>query len=164
MPKFSLKLALIDYIPNAAFGASMILLGSAMPGGLAKVIFLIGAFVSLVSGIMKATWKLCIAAWKKDIARLNYKFFARLMAGFVLMLAGLALGLVCGDISFSLAAAAALSAPAVYFLAGAAICLALNFVYKKTKFVDDSERSNMKAELLNSLAQLLLLLAIIFAM
>jgi len=157
MEGFTLSLALLDYVPVAAFGAAGIIAGAAMGSPL----FTIGAAISFLAGLMKATWKLILGVWKKDIGFMNRAFLPMQLAGWLIMLPAGIIGIF--KAGGAKTASVLFGSPQIIFfiLWIAAMCGMV--WYKKTRFQKYDARSNWTAEIINSLGQIFFLLAVIFA-
>ena len=158
MEGFTLSLALLDYVPVAAFGAAVVLAGGAMNNPL----FIIGAAISFLAGLMKATWKLIIGVWKKDIKFMNKAFLPMQGTGWLIMLPAAIFSL------FKAGPAKALSAvcgiPQLIFFILWFAMTGLMVWYKKNRFVREDARCNWTAEIINSVAQCSLLIGVIFVL
>ena len=152
MKDFTLGLALLDYVPVIAFGLAVIILAT----GIGSPLFITGAALSLIAGLMKATWKLIIALKKKNIAWLNKPFMPIQSAGFLLMLIALIVNFK--SISFS----RCLELPQFIFFILWLILIGVMVWFKKTRFKMDDAKTNLTAEIINTFAQLALLTAAIF--
>ena len=83
IPKgFTLKLALVDAVPVAEFGVSMITIASKFR----SVLFTAGACCSTLAGCGKVMWKILLAVKKKNVSWLNRQFRYLMSSGFVLMI------------------------------------------------------------------------------
>ncbi|MCF0143105.1 MAG: hypothetical protein HUJ75_06985 [Parasporobacterium sp.] len=157
MKGFSVGLALVDYIPVAAFGVAMIFVGNAIGNPL----FYIGAVFTLLGGLVKATWKLILGISGKDIKILNKGFWPLMGLGFLLMIVGVVISLFTK--SWEGFGAAILSLPQVIFFAIFIVAIAAMMVFKKTSFKKDSARDNWIAEIINCIGMVSLLIGSILA-
>ena len=83
IPKgFTLKLALVDAVPVAEFGVSMITIASKFR----SVLFTAGACCSTLAGCGKVLWKILLAVKKKNVSWLNRQFRYLMSSGFALMI------------------------------------------------------------------------------
>jgi len=111
MYDFSIPMALVDYIPVAFFGVTMVLLLRDLYGKMVKgayALFAAGSINVFCAGFLKATWKLLYAAGICDFQALNALFLPLQSIGFLLI----GLGLV--GLFFRKKAAALAVAPPVF--------------------------------------------------
>lgn len=85
---FTLGLALVDALPVLLFGGSCILVGIAFRSPL----FIAGACICFLGGLLKVMWKIMLAVTGKDIQWLNKPFRYLLIGGFVLIILSVILG------------------------------------------------------------------------
>lgn len=154
--KFSLSLALFDALPVALFGASMILV--ALRFG--SIVFVCGSAVCTLSGLGKVTWKIILAARKKNVELLNRQMRFLMPVGFLLIIVGLILGMNAEK--FALLKTAVLSFPSAVFFALTLLGMVLMAVFAK-KLDQTKARSNWIEQTTNAIAQGCLLLGVIFA-
>ena len=155
MEGFTVGLALLDFVPVAAFGAAAVMAGLSM----GSPVFLIGALLSTLAGVFKAGWKLILGINKKDIKWMNRCFVPMQACGFLLILFGAALalmrvGMAVMDVIFVF--------PQLLFFALYFALMGLMVYYKKNRFKHDDAKSNWTAEIINSFAQLSFLAAVLF--
>ncbi|MBQ4652261.1 MAG: hypothetical protein IJB78_06050 [Oscillospiraceae bacterium] len=155
MEGFTVGLALLDFVPVAAFGAAGIIAGLAMNSPL----FLVGAILSTLAGCLKAGWKLILGACKKDIKWMNKCFVPMQVFGFLSMMFGavfalMRVGMAVMDVIFVF--------PQILFFALFFGLMGLMVYYRKHHFKHDDAKSNWTAEIINSLAQLSFLAAVLF--
>lgn len=147
---FTLALAVVDAVPVLLFGAGMLLAAQRLQ----SVLFALGAAVITLAGCGKVLWKLLLAVCKKDVRWLNRYFIPCQIEGFCLALAGLLLSLD------RISPAALCRFPRIVFwllwLAG----LGTMGWYRKHKF-DNSLAANWTAQLINTAAQAMLLVAML---
>lgn len=155
MEGFTLSLALLDYVPVAAFGAAMVLAGEAMNNPL----FMVGAGLSFLAGLMKATWKLILGLWKKDVKFLNKPFLPMQGLGWLIMLPAAIYSLFKAGPGRALAAICGM--PQLIFFVIWFAMTGLMVWYKKNRFIREDARCNWTAEIINSIAQCSLLAAVI---
>ena len=156
MEGFTVALALLDYVPVAAFGAAVVLAGAAMGSPL----FMIGAALSFLAGMMKATWKLILGAWKKDVAFMNKAFLPMQITGWLIMLPAAVIKLIKVGPGRAFAVIGGMPQLIFFLLWIAAMCLMV--WYKKNRFERTNARTNWVAEIINSVGQICFLLAAIF--
>jgi len=157
MEGFTVALALLDYVPVAAFGAAVVIAGAAMNSPL----FMFGAALSFLAGLMKATWKLILGGWKKDIAFMNKAFLPMQGAGWLIMLPAAIIKLLRAGPAKVFAVLGGMP-QLVFFLLWIGM-MSLMVWYKKNRFKKDNAKTNWTAEIINSIGQTCFLLAIIFA-
>lgn len=157
MEEFTLALALVDFIPVLAFGIAIIMISA----GFNSKLFLIGAIISLLAGVFKVLWKLILGTKKKDIKWLNKCFLPMQSGGWLIML----LGIICnlGKINFANLLAAVTGMPQLIFFLLWFCLMGAMVWYKKNRFERYSAKKNWTAEIINSCAQICLLVAVILA-
>ena len=157
MEEFTLALALVDFIPVIAFGVAIIMISLDFHSKL----FLIGAIISLLAGLFKVLWKLILGTTKKDVKWLNKCFLPMQSGGWVIML----LGIICnlGKINFANLLSAIVGLPQLLFFILWLGLMGTMIWYKKNKFERYSAKKNWTAEIINSCAQICLLIAVICA-
>ena len=152
---FTLSLALFDAIPVLLFSAAAIIAGY----NLNSTLFLIGAVICTLSGTMKVIWKITVAATQKDLKPLNIQMRFLMPCGFLLIIIGLIID--APKINFKLISANATSMPAIlfYFITITGMILMSIFAFK----LDSTKaKSNWTEQITNAVAQLALLLGVIF--
>ena len=152
---FTLSLALFDAIPVLLFSAAAIIAGY----NLNSTLFLIGAVICTLSGTMKVIWKITVAATQKDLKPLNIQMRFLMPCGFLLIITGLIID--APKINFKLISANATSMPAIlfYFITITGMILMSIFAFK----LDSTKaKSNWTEQITNAVAQLALLLGVIF--
>ena len=157
MEGFNTKLALLDYVPVAAFGVAIALVGIRF----GSVLFIIGALISLLAGIMKATWKLILGLKNKDVKWMNKYFVPMQSVGWLVMLLGVILNI--RKINGKALLISITSLPQIIFFV---LWIALLFTmswYRKNKFKKDDAHTNWIAEIVNSCCQVSFLIAVILA-
>lgn len=157
MEEFTLSLALVDFIPVLAFGVAIIMISA----GFNSTLFLLGAIVSLLAGVFKVTWKLILGTTKKDVKWLNKCFIPMQSGGWLIML--LAININIGKINFANLLASVIGMPQLIFFVLWIGLMGTMIWYKKNKFERYSARKNWTAEIINSCAQICLLIAVICA-
>lgn len=147
---FTLALALVDAIPVVLFGISMLIVA----GRLQSIIFVIGASVITLAGCCKVMWKLILAIWKKNIAWLNRYFVPSQIIGFLLAAVGLVAGFatIRWQVLFEF--------PRILFCSAWLAGLCTMGWYRKKRF-DNSVSANWTAQIINSIAQAALLMAVL---
>ena len=157
MEGFTVSMALFDAVPVLLFGGSMILAGLKFRHPL----FILGAVLSTLAGCMKVTWKLIIGLKKKDLRWLDRPFVPMQAAGFLLMLSSVLLSVKKIPWAGVWSAVSSLPAAALYALW--IIMLGGMVWYKKNRFKKYSDKTNWTAEVMNTLAQGALFLAILLS-
>lgn len=157
MEEFTLALALVDFIPVLAFGIAIIMISLGFPSKL----FLIGAIISLLAGMFKVLWKLILGTTKKDVKWLNKCFLPMQSGGWVIMLLGIIFNL--GKIDFANLLSAIVGMPQLIFFVLWFGLMGTMIWYKKNKFERYSAKKNWTAEIINSCAQICLLIAVLCA-
>lgn len=144
---FSVPLALTDMIPVVFFGLSAVRIGSLFHSAL----FIAGAVICLVSGVVKVLWKLIAAVSRKNIWPMFVQMRIAMPIGFVIMIAAL----IAGRASLSGAAilAGLLGFPACVFFGAGALGMVLMIIFA---FAMDSSdpRSNWLEQAVNGAAQI----------
>lgn len=156
MEGFTVSLALVDAVPVLFFGAGMLILASRFPHPL----FAVGAIVSTLAGCCKVSWKLILGIWKKDISWLNRYFLPVQFTGFGLIFLSFLLGFSRIDWRAAGHGMASLPGCVLFLLAFGG----MGFLgwYRKNRF-NSTARTNWTAQIVNCVAQLCLLLGIVFA-
>lgn len=152
---FSLKLAFVDLIPVLFFGAAMIVFGLLFKSPL----FLAGAFLSFLSGLVKVIWKMIVATKNKNVWPLFVQMRIVMPLGFLLMLIAFVLYAVKGDFS----SLSNFTNPiCITFLVLCALGMVMMSVFA---FVLDSsdQKSNWIEQICNSFAQGFLFIACLLA-
>ncbi len=155
MEGFTVALALADAIPVLFFGASMILVATKF----GSPVFIIGAVLSTLAGCCKVLWKLILGAKNKDVKWLNKSFVPLQSAGFLLMLVSFILGFK--KIDWSAVGTKIVSMPSVLFFVLWIAMMCAMVWYRKNRFKNDDAKSNWTAQIINSVAQASLFLAIL---
>lgn len=144
---FSVQLALVDLIPVVFFGLSAVKVGSLFHSAL----FIAGAVVCLISGVVKVLWKGIAAVSGRNIWPLFVQMRIAMPVGFVLLLAAV----IAGRARLHGAAilAAVTGFPACIFFGIGMLGMALMTVFAFR--LDSSDpRSNWLEQGVNGLAQL----------
>jgi len=92
---FPLNLALVDLLPVIFFGLTSIFLGLIFN----SLIFIIGALIIFISGLLKVIWKIIIATKKKNIWFLFIQMRIIMPIGFLIMIVGFILYCLNNDIT-----------------------------------------------------------------
>lgn len=147
---FTLALALVDAIPVVLFGISMLIVA----GRLRNIMFIIGASIITLAGCCKVMWKLMLAIWEKNIQWLNHYFVPCQIIGFLLAAVGLVAGFatIRWQVLFEF--------PRILFCSAWLVGLCTMGWYRKKRF-DNSVSANWTAQIINSIAQAALLIAVV---
>ncbi len=151
---FPIGLALFDAIPVLCFSAAMLVIA----GRFSNVVFMIGAVLCALAGTCKVVWKIIIASTKKDIWLLNRQMRVVMPIGFVLIIAGLVIGMDA-DMWRQLGRCI-ISFPAVMLFAvtfAGMICMGVF----AAKLDHTKVRSNWIEQITNAVAQLCMLIGVI---
>lgn len=151
---FSIGLALMDFLPVVLFGLSAIRVGSLIHSGL----FIAGALLCLVSGLLKVLWKIIAAAAKRNIWALFLQMRILMPVGFLLLLAALiqSRALLHGGAIL----AALFRFPACPFFAAGFLGMGLMLVFA-FRLDSGNPRANWVEQTVNSLAQLCFFLGLL---
>lgn len=144
---FSVKLALVDLIPVVFFGLSAVRVGSLFHSAL----FIAGAALCLVSGIVKVLWKGIVAVSGRNVWPLFVQMRVAMPVGFALLLAAV----IAGRARLSGAAilAEVTGFPACIFFGLGVLGMALMTVFA-FRLDSGDPRSNWLEQGVNGLAQL----------
>ena len=89
---FSVVMALVDLIPVVFFGLSAVRVGRLFQSAL----FVTGALICLLSGVVKVLWKLIAAVSRRNIWPMFVQMRIFMPVGFLLLLAALIAGILLG--------------------------------------------------------------------
>ncbi len=144
---FSVKLALVDLIPVVFFGLSAVRVGSLFHSAL----FIAGAALCLVSGIVKVLWKGIVAVSGRNVWPLFVQMRVAMPVGFALLLAAV----IAGRARLSGAAilAGVTGFPSCIFFGLGVLGMALMTVFA-FRLDSGDPRSNWLEQGVNGLAQL----------
>ena len=90
---YTLGLALFDAIPVFLFGAACLLLWRMT----SSIPILIGGIICFIAGILKVVWKIIVVVMNKNIWPLFMQMRIGMPAGFILIIAGVAVGAITGS-------------------------------------------------------------------
>ena len=152
--KFSLGLAVFDFLPVALFGIAAFIIGIK----LGSILFAMGAVICIIGGMGKVLWKILIAVKDKDIPFLAVLLRICLPAGFALMV----IGTIIADKTIRASLwSGVMSVPSLIFfilgivgIAGMVICAA-----KMDKY---DVKANLIEQIINSFAQGFVLIGVLF--
>lgn len=144
---FSVVMALVDLIPVVFFGLSAVRVGRLFQSSL----FVTGALICLLSGVVKVLWKLIAAVSRRNIWPMFVQMRIFMPVGFLLLLAALIAGRA------KLCSAAILAGicgfPACVFFALGALGMVCMCVFARR--LDSSDpRANWLEQGINALAQI----------
>ena len=132
----SVVMALVDLIPVVFFGLSAVRVGRLFQSAL----FVTGALICLLSGVVKVLWKLIAAVSRRNIWPMFVQMRIFMPVGFLLLLAALIAGGICGF-------------PACVFFALGALGMVCMCVFARR--LDSSDpRANWLEQGVNALAQI----------
>ena len=153
---FSVPMALVDLIPVVFFGLSTMKAGSLFHSGL----FMAGAVVCLLSGVVKVGWKLIAAVSKRNIWPMFVQMRILMPAGFLMLLAALIVDRAGLNGEAMLAGLTGFPA-CIFFLAGAlGMILMTVFAFR----MDSSDpKVNWMEQTVNSLAQISFFVGLLLA-
>ena len=150
--EYTLGLALVDLAPVLLFLLSGLIMFSMYESPL----LLVGVLACFTGGLCKALWKLIVVIRKKDYPVLTRAFHILMPAGFVLMILSALLG---GKTALAGLWRSVTMMPAAILFAAAFILMCL-MGYLGSQ-MDSSSRSNWIEELINTFAQLALLIGMV---
>ena len=144
---FSVPMALVDLVPVVFFGLSAVKAGSLFHSGL----FVAGAVVCLLSGVVKVGWKIIAAVSQRNIWPMFVQMRVLMPAGFLMLLAALVVDRAGLNGEAMLAGLTGFPA-CLFFLAGAlGMILMLVFAFR----MDSSDpKVNWMEQAVNSAAQI----------
>lgn len=147
-------MALMDLVPVLLFVAGVIVLA----GRFGSVLFVAGAVVITVSGLMKVLWKFVLGVAKKDIGLLNRQLRFMMPGGFALCI----IALVADRDRWSLAAVCrhVISMPQLIFFVLMIVCMGLMFYLGRHNDTRDA-RANWIEQGTNILMQLSFLMVVL---
>ena len=153
---FSVPMALVDLVPVVFFGLSAVKAGSLFHSGL----FVAGAVVCLLSGVVKVGWKLIAAVSQRNIWPMFVQMRVLMPAGFLMLLVALVVDRAELNGEAMLAKLSGFPA-CLFFLAGAlGMILMLVFAFR----VDSSDpKVNWMEQAVNSLAQICFFIGLMLA-
>lgn len=144
---FTLSLAAIDAIPVLFFGATMILIGAFFSNPL----FLIGAIVVFVSGLIKVLWKVDVVIKKRNTWWMFLQMRIAMPIGFLIMIIGLVMSRK--EIVPAVLISSICSLPSVIFFSFGIIGMILMIVFA-VKLDSSDVKSNWIEQATNGIAQI----------
>lgn len=143
---FSVPLAVVDLIPVVFFGLSAIRIGRLFH----STLFVIGALICLLSGVVKVLWKLVAAVKHRNIWPMFVQMRILMPVGFLLLLAALWIGRA--DLNGAAILAGLTGFPACIFFGLGALGMVCMCVFARR--LDSSDpRANWIEQGVNGLAQ-----------
>lgn len=153
---FGVGLVLFDMMPVLFFGMILGLIAKIFP----SMGFVIGAFFIFMGGFLKATWKLVIAIWHKNIWILNRQMKYMMCSGFVLVACSIAIDRDMIDIRKVMTQVRSLPS-LLFFVLG---FLGMGVMIYFAGHMDQSDaKANWKEQIINTLAQGFFFLGVLFA-
>ena len=153
MEGFTLSLALVDALPVLFFAASMAIIA----GRFNSPLFVVGVILSVAAGCCKVLWKLILGIRGKNIQWLNRIFLPTQCAGFLLILIGIVLR--AEQIQWGGLLGCLTSLPAALFFVLWIGLMGFMGWFRKNRF-HNTARDNWIAQIVNTVAQLSLLIGI----
>lgn len=151
---FTLGLAIVDAIPVVEFCISMLVIALRFQ----SILFMIGAFCSILAGCGKVLWKILLAMKQKNIVWLNKQFRYLMSIGFLLMIVAVIVHL--NTLHLGAVLLRALQLPAVvFFVLG--ICGMVVMGILGAKLDPTVAKNNWKEQITNLVAQAMLLIGIL---
>lgn len=161
MGQFTWGLVLLDAVPVLVFLASCLIIYSMF----GSPVFLAGAIASFAGGSAKVLWKLIVVLKKRDKRVLTKAFHILMPAGFGLMLLSIIVRTIIdaagGDPLKTLSGlwnGLTMMPAGIFFLAGFAGMFLMGYL---GSHMDGSARSNYIEEIVNTIAQLAMLIGVI---
>lgn len=153
---FSVSMTLVDMLPVVFFGLSAMTAGRLFYSAL----FVAGALVCLLSGVVKVIWKLIAAVSRRNIWPMFVQMRILMPLGFLLMLAALIVDRA--KLSLPAMLAGLTRFPACVFFAVGALGMALMLVFA---FCRDSSnaRVNWQEQTVNAIAQMCILIGLLLS-
>ncbi len=153
---FPLNLALVDLLPVIFFGLTSIFLGLIFN----SLIFIIGALITFISGLLKVIWKIIVATKKKNIWLLFIQMRIIMPIGFLIMIVGFILYCLNNDITLFFNSL--FNITSIIFLILGLIGL-VAMIICSIKLDSSDLKSNWIEESINSVTQLFIFIAILVA-
>lgn len=144
---FSISLAIYDFVPVLLFGLCAVKIGSLFH----SAVFIAGAVICSLSGVVKVLWKLIAAMRKKNIWPLFFQMRIFMPVGFAIML--IALFVDRANLNAAAIIAGLTGAPACVFFAMGVLGMLLMCVFA-VRLDSSDARSNFIEQTTNSIAQL----------
>lgn len=154
---FTLSMVIVDALPVVFFAAGMILLGIIFSSG----IFLAGAILCFLSGVIKVIWKLVVVLRKKNVWWMFIQMRIGMPIGFLAMVASLFVN--HARLNGAAMWAAVTSMPSLIFFILGILGMGLMFYFAFNLDSSDA-KSNWIEQLTNGIAQAAFFLGILFIM
>lgn len=153
---FTLSLALFDAIPVIFFSISMLMIAIHFN----SILFIIGAILCVLAGLLKVLWKIILAGKQKNIAILNKQMRFTMPVGFLFLIIGIIVSK--NDEWFSSFCSSIISLPSLIFLIIALAGFLLMGVFA-VKLDGTKAKSNWIEQITNAVLQFFLLVAVCMA-
>lgn len=153
---FSVSMALVDLLPVVFFGLSAMTAGTLFR----STLFVAGALICLLSGVVKVLWKLIAAVSRRNIWPMFVQMRILMPLGFLAMLAALAVDRA--KLSGAAVIAGLVRFPACIFFAAGALGMALMLVFAFCRDSSDA-KVNWQEQTVNALAQLCILIGLLLS-
>lgn len=154
---FTVKLALVDFLPVLFFLLTSIVLGISFK----SITFIVGASLTFIAGLLKVIWKIIVAIKNKNIWCLFVQMRIVMPIGFLIMIIGFIIYAINHDSSvfFSLL----LNPFTIIFLALGVIGMILMIVFA-IKLDSTNVKSNWIEQLVNGISQMCFFIAFLIAL
>ncbi len=143
---FSLSLALVDSLPVIFFGLASIILGLSF----SSIIFIVGAIITFISGLIKVIWKIIVALNKKNIWWMFIQMRIVMPIGFIIMIIGFIIA--CFSSSISVFFSSLLNPICLIFLILGFIGMIMMVVFA-IKLDSSNPKSNWIEQICNGISQ-----------
>ena len=153
---FSVPMALVDLVPVVFFGLSAVKAGSLFHSGL----FMAGAVICLLSGVVKVGWKLIAAIFQKNIWPMFMQMRILMPVGFLMLLTALVVDR--GGLNDKAMLAGLTGFPACLFFLSGALGMAL-MAYFAFRMDSGDPRVNWMEQIVNSIAQICFFIGLLLA-
>ncbi len=151
---FSVSLALVDLIPVVCFGLSAVRVGSLF----SSTLFMIGAGICLISGVVKVLWKLIAAVSQKNIWSMFVQMRILMPVGFLVMLAALIVDR--GNLSGAAIFAGLTDFPACVFFGLGVLGVILMMIFA-LRLDSSNPRANWLEQGVNGIAQMCIFIGLL---
>ncbi len=151
---FTLSLVIVDAIPVFFFGASAVVISLHFDSKL----FLAGALLCLISGMVKVLWKLIVVTAHKNVWPLFLQMRILMPMGFLMILAALLVN--HSKIRLASLAAAFCSFPSVIFFVAGIIGMIFMCIFA-VKLDSSDLRANWIEQLTNGIAQICIFIGLL---
>ena len=151
---FSVSLALVDLIPVVCFGLSAVRVGSLF----SSTLFMIGAGICLISGVVRVLWKLIAAVSQKNIWSMFVQMRILMPVGFLVMLAALIVDR--GNLSGAAIFAGLTDFPACVFFGLGVLGVILMMIFA-LRLDSSNPRANWLEQGVNGIAQMCIFIGLL---